>query len=90
MTGLILVRDPYTGAVIRSEAPEPQPLSQDTVALLDTATDEVIRLRRLLLEVASLGIVTDEDRVGPAAAGHHWLECPKALWDQIEEEVARG
>lgn len=77
----ITVFDAATGTVLHLEAPEPQPLSQD---------DELARLRRLLLDVASLGIVTDEDRVGPAAAGHHWLEMPRALWDAIEAEVARG
>lgn len=72
------------------EAPEPQPLSQDVVALLDTATDEVNRLRRLVLDVASLGVCTDEDRVGPSTPGHQWVEMPVALWDRIEGEVARG
>ena len=95
MTGLILVRDPYTGKVIHQEQAEGQPfaVAEDPAVLLDTIQQlaaDLVRLRRLVLEVASLGIVTDEDRVGPAARGHQWVEMPVALWDRIEEEVARG
>ena len=91
MTGLILVRDPYTNKVIHQERAEGQPFAAVDVSaatLLDTIqqqASDLVRLRRLVLDVASLGIVTDEDRVGPSTPGHLWLEMPRALWDRLEE-----
>ncbi len=92
---LIDVRDASTGDVLHHEPVEPAPFVCDDAswsAVLDVIRQQaetVTRLRRLLLEVASLGLVTDEARVGPAAPGHCWLECPRVLWDQIEAEVGR-
>ena len=89
MTGLILVRDPHTGAVLHHAAAEPQPFAQveaHVAALLDTVRQQaadLTRLRRLVLEVASAGIEY-------SARDYVVLQLPTVTWDALEEEASRG